>query len=136
MSMMTNVPAKIWVLISSLFILILLLCLWWVHEDESTNLPIVALSSIQGEYDENLLTHRLIMLDKKYNLASQDEVNAALSNSVFFLSTVKQRCNTYADNLSFLQCANNVLGTYFTYKETTRVSKGYSHAVTDCDLNV
>ncbi|WP_282808282.1 hypothetical protein [Hafnia alvei] len=136
MNMMTNVPAKIWVLISSFFILMLLLCLWWAHEDESTNLPIVALSSIQGDYDKNLLTHRLIMLDEKYNLASQDEVNTALSNSLFFLSKVKQHCNTYTDNLSFLQCANNILGTYFTYKETTRVSKGYSHAETDCDLNV
>lgn len=99
-------------------------------------MPLIALSSTPGIYDESLLTHRLIMLDEKYKLATQEEINTARSNSLFFLSEVKQDCKANTDTLTFLQCANATLGKYFPYKETDLTSKGYSRAVSDCDLNV
>lgn len=99
-------------------------------------MPLIALSSTPGIYDESLLSHRLIMLDAKYKLASQEEINTALSNSSFFLSEVKKDCKANTDTLTFLQCANATLGKYFPYKETDLTSKGYSRAVSDCDLNV
>lgn len=99
-------------------------------------MPLIALSSTPGIYDENLLTHRLIMLDAKYKLASQKEINMALSNSLFFLSEVKQDCKANTDNLTLLQCANRIIGKYFPYKETDLTSQGYSRVVSDCDLNV
>lgn len=103
---------------------------------ESTDISLTNLSSAPGIYDENLLTHRLIMSDARYKLATKEEINTALSNASFFLSEVKQDCKPNSDTQAFLQCANNILGKYFTYKETTLTSKGYSRQISDCDLNV
>jgi len=131
-----NRPIMRWTLILLCLTLISWGLLQCVKKEEPVDMPLIALSSTSGNYDENLLTHRLIMLDAKYKLASQKEINTALSNSLFFLSEVKQYCKPNTDNLTFLQCANRILGNYFPYKETDLTSKGYSRAVSDCDLNV
>lgn len=129
-------PLIRWILITLGLVLTFWALITWAMKDESVATSVTTLSSIPGVYDKNLLTHRLIMFDARYELANEKEINTALSNASFFLSEVKQDCNPDSDTQEFLQCANNILGKYFTYKETSLTSKGYSRQVSDCDLNV
>lgn len=129
-------PLIRWILITLGLVLILWALITWAMKDESVATSVTTLSSIPGVYDKNLLTHRLIMFDARYELANEKEINTALSNASFFLSEVKKDCKPDSDTQEFLQCANNILGKYFTYKETSLTSKGYSRQVSDCDLNV
>lgn len=106
MKTLINRPIIRWALILLCLVLFGWGSLQYVKKEEPVDMPLIALSSIPGIYDEKLLTHRLIMLDAKYKLATQEEINTALSNSLFFLSEVKKDCkaNTDADVFTMCQC--------------------------------
>ena len=102
----------------------------------TTEHPVQIMSSGPVKPDNSLLTHRIIMTDQHYGLTSDEEVQAALSNTRFVLSEIKKQCSSTRNSGQFLQCANNILGEHFYYQETALASTGYSRKISDCDLNV
>ncbi|WP_237585411.1 hypothetical protein [Salmonella enterica] len=102
----------------------------------TTEHPVQIMSSGPVKPDNSLLTHRIIMTDQHYGLTSDEEVQAALSNTRFVLSEIKKQCSSTRNTGQFLQCANNILGKHFSYQETALASAGYSRKISDCDLNV
>lgn len=102
----------------------------------TTEHPVQIMSSGPVKPDNSLLTHRIIMTDQHYGLTSDEEVQAALSNTQFVLSEIKKQCSSTRNTGQFLQCANNILGEHFYYQETALASAGYSRKISDCDLNV
>ncbi|HFT9547303.1 TPA: hypothetical protein ACGTAX_004455 [Escherichia coli] len=102
----------------------------------TTEHPVQIMSSGPVKPDNSLLTHRIIMTDQHYGLTSDEEVQAALSNTRFVLSEIKKQCSSTRNSGQFLQCANNILGEHFYYQETALASAGYSRKISDCDLNV
>ncbi|MDY9885735.1 hypothetical protein U0A22_25240 [Escherichia coli] len=98
--------------------------------------PVQIMSSGPVKPDNALLTHRIIMTDQHYGLTSDEEIQAALSNTRFVLSEIKKQCSSTRNTGQFLQCANNILGEHFSYQETALASAGYSRKISDCDLNV
>ncbi|HIA3427432.1 TPA: hypothetical protein ACWP5O_003398 [Escherichia coli] len=102
----------------------------------TTEHPVQIMSSGPVKPDNSLLTHRIIMTDQHYGLTSDEEVQAALSNTRFVLSEIKKQCSSTRNTGQFLQCANNILGEHFSYQETALASACYSRKISDCDLNV
>lgn len=91
----------------------------------TTEHPVQIMSSGPVKPDNSLLTHRIIMTDQHYGLTSDEEVQAALSNTRFVLSEIKKQCSSTRNTGQFLQCANNILGEHFSYQETALASACY-----------
>jgi len=89
-------------------------------------------------YNDKLLTHKLISIDRKYGVSNQSSFNKAISNVNAFLSSASKECvlTDKEDSIKhYVSCVNNVLGNNFYYTQSVDVSNNYAIHRSDCDTN-
>ena len=111
-----------------------------VHTDlkskEAKSRLVTSRTSVRGEFDPKLMTHRLILWDEKQGVANDVMAANAYGNVSRFLTETASACNSEQKNIDFLSCANNVLARNFYYKASNPVAPAWSQQYSDCDLNV
>jgi hypothetical protein len=91
---------------------------------------------LNGDYEPELISNRLIEFDRLSGIASAERASLAFGNAQAWLSEVKRQCNTTLSNQDYLTCANQLLGLHFYYSPVQAVSEGWANHYSDCDLNV
>ncbi|MHC3774509.1 hypothetical protein ACYDMD_20110 [Pantoea agglomerans] len=92
--------------------------------------------NISGNYDPELLSHRLIDFDRQNGIATAERAALAFGNTQAWLNDVRQHCDMNLSNQDYLTCANQLLGLHFYYSPVQAVSDGWAGHYSDCDLNV
>ncbi|EJN3623430.1 TPA: hypothetical protein ACV7UK_004025 [Escherichia coli] len=91
--------------------------------------------TINAQYNNKWLTHRLIKMDYD-NGTAFSVIQKAWNNTEYFILSAKEKCQSATTTLDFLYCANGLLGEMFPYKASNMVSPAYAGQFSDCDLNV
>lgn len=91
--------------------------------------------AINPQYNNKWLTHRLIKIDND-NGTNFSVIQKAWSNTEYFILSAREKCQSAATTLDFLNCANGLPGDMFPYNESNMVSPAYASQFSDCDLNV
>ncbi|EHL6051360.1 TPA: hypothetical protein KFO92_004143 [Escherichia coli] len=91
--------------------------------------------TINAQYNNKWLTHRLIKMDYD-NGTAFSVIQKAWNNTEYFILSAREKCQSATTTLDFLYCANGLLGEMFPYKESNMVSPAYASQFSDCDLNV
>lgn len=92
--------------------------------------------SASGEFDPQLMTHRLIHWDEEQGVANHVMAARAYGNVSRFLTETKSECHSGLTRVDFLRCASDVLGRNFYYRGSNPVTPAWSEQYSDCDLNV
>lgn len=91
--------------------------------------------SINAQYNNKWLTHRLIKMDYD-NGTAFSVIQKAWNNTEYFILSAREKYQSATTTPDFLYCANGLLADMFPYKASNMVSPAYAAQFSDCDLNV
>jgi hypothetical protein len=113
-------------------------CNWYDtdYSDRKFEQPARTRENVSGNYDPELLSHRLIDFDRQTGIATEERAALAFGHTQAWLGDVRQHCDMSVSNQDYLACANKLLGRHFYYSPVQAVSDGWAGHYSDCDLNV